>query len=112
MNRSFASFALLVIFCAGQAKLIRAQSMNFGEVDAQAWQFLSRSDRAAGTQFTLLAFGLDPALLNEKPIMKCYISMFNHTPQRYMKIHQDLNNELAYPDMVAFYKPRIPKILT
>jgi hypothetical protein len=112
VKRSFSLLALLVIFCAGQTKFVRAQSMNFGEVDAQAWQFLSTSDRAAGTQLTLLALGLDPALLDEKPIMKCYISMFNHTPpQNYMRIHQDLNNELAYPDMVAFYKPRIPKIL-
>ena len=29
-----------------------------------------------------------------------------------MKMHQNLNNELAYPDMMAFYQPRIPRILS
>ena len=115
MYRKTLAASLMAVICLVPLANALAQTSlpPLNVLDRAGWQSIaSQRNVADGFQFSLLAFREVPALLDEKPMMQCFISINNTPTQTANAISRATrNNELLYPEVADFYKPKAAAIL-
>lgn len=113
MVRNLAGWLSLTLLLSVSCMSSPAQSADAGwsVLDSAAWHQIEGKGRFDALQLGLLTLRNQPSLLDEKKLMQFFIMANNCVGPNFIRASRGLDNELEYPGMVSFYKPRAAEIL-